>query len=86
MTTIDYDEMPVSGTGTKTFWLKQRIGALLAALSRRRERRAAFERLSELDPHLLRDIGLTPKDLRDAFEGRRSSVLFEPVRVPHERD
>ena len=44
-------------------------------------RQAKFD-LSHLDAHLLRDMGLNPDDFRDAFEGRRSSLLFTPFRHP----
>ncbi|MEO8758838.1 MAG: DUF1127 domain-containing protein [Devosia sp.] len=42
---------------------------------------AARRELSHLDAHLLRDMGFNP-DFRDAFEGRRSSLLFQPFRHP----
>jgi uncharacterized protein YjiS (DUF1127 family) len=48
------------------------------------DRRARRE-LSQLDAHLLRDMGLNPDDFRDVFEGRRTSVLFTPFRDPGKR-
>jgi uncharacterized protein YjiS (DUF1127 family) len=84
MSVIDFGHVPLSGTGSRLFRIKQRIGALLAAIGRVHERNKAYEQLSTLDAHLLRDIGLTQEDVRDAFEGRRSSVLFEPVRMPYD--
>lgn len=36
--------------------------------------------LSQIDARFLRDMGLNPDDFRDAFEGRRSSLLFTPFR------
>ncbi len=36
--------------------------------------------LPQLDARMLRDIGPNPDDFRDAFEGRRSSLLFAPFR------
>ena len=38
--------------------------------------------ISHYDAHVLRQLGLNPDDFRDAFEGRRSSVLFNPFRHP----
>ena len=49
---------------------------------KRRATRRAIEELTHLDSHLLRDMGLNPDDFRDAFDGRRSSLLFEPFRNP----
>jgi len=85
MSVIDFGLVPQDGTGSTLFRIKQRIGALLATIGRAGKRRQAYEELSSLDPHLLRDIGLTREDVRDAFEGRRSSVLFEPVRMPYDQ-
>jgi hypothetical protein len=33
-----------------------------------------------MDPYLLRDMGIAPRDIIDAMEGRSSSLLFNPVR------
>ena len=43
---------------------------------------AARRELSHLDARLLRDMGFNPDDFRDAFDGRRSSLLFQPFRLP----
>ncbi|MEO6012123.1 MAG: DUF1127 domain-containing protein [Devosia sp.] len=51
---------------------------------RRMDRQALCE-LSQLDAHLLRDMGLHPDDFCDAMEGRRSSLLFTPFRNPRKR-
>ena len=48
----------------------------------RRARRLARFELSHLDAHLLRDMGLNPDDFRDAADGRRTSLLFQPFRHP----
>ena len=48
--------------------------------SKRGSGRDAQRELSQLDTHWLRNIGLNPDDFRDAFEGRRSSLLFTPFR------
>jgi len=36
--------------------------------------------LSRLDAHLLRDMGINPLDVRDAYNGRATSILFDPFR------
>ena len=33
-----------------------------------------------LDAHLLRDLGINPMDVRDAYTGRSTSILFDPIR------
>lgn len=88
MTTIDHDTMPLGGIEAQKlrFSLMQKAADLLGALSRKRERKRAYEQLSRLDAHLLRDMGINPDDVRDAFEGRRSSLLFEPIRRPFGRE
>jgi hypothetical protein len=45
-------------------------------------RRAAGARgdLEHIDAVFLREMGLNAEDFRDAFEGRRKSVLFTPFR------
>lgn len=81
MTTIDYDDMTtilperrVSGRfSLLRSWLDERR-------QRRRERLSMLE-LSRLDDHLLRDMGITRGDIRDAIRGRRSSVWLDPVRL-----
>ena len=45
-------------------------------------RRDANLVISHYDAHVLRQLGLNPDDFRDAFEGRRTSVLFTPFRHP----
>jgi hypothetical protein len=37
-----------------------------------------------LDAHLLRDLGINPMDVRDAYTGRSTSILFDPIR-PYDR-
>ena len=46
------------------------------------KRRDANLVISHYDAHVLRQLGLNPDDFRDAFEGRRTSVLFTPFRHP----
>lgn len=86
MTTIEHDSLPLAGVGAQRqhFRLLQKIADLLAALHKRRERKRAFQHLSTLDPHLLRDIGFIPEDMRDAATVKRALLLYEPIRLPYE--
>lgn len=80
MTTMDYHDMPtvlperrVSGRfGLLRHWLEERR-------QRRRMRNAMLE-LSRLDDRLLRDIGISHGDIRDALRGRHSLVWLDPLR------
>jgi len=54
---------------------------LFENLRKRRAQRARPE-LTHVDAQVLRRMGLNPDDFRDAFEGRRISVLFTPFRHP----
>jgi hypothetical protein len=45
---------------------------------------AARRELVHMDTRMLLDMGLNPDDFRDAFDGRRSSLLFHPFRHPRE--
>ncbi|HWA18884.1 MAG TPA: DUF1127 domain-containing protein [Devosia sp.] len=87
MTSIDHDSMPLGIEDQQhRFGLLQAIAGFFAGLAKRRRRKRAIQQISTLDEHLLRDIGLNPQDFRDAFENRRSSLLFTPFREPYERD
>ena len=56
---------------------------MFESVRKRRLRRSQLN-LTHLDAQVLRQMGLNPDDFRDAFEGRRSSVLFTPFRQPYE--
>jgi uncharacterized protein YjiS (DUF1127 family) len=59
------------------------FAALWHALLRyrgRRAREAALVNLADYDSHLLRDMGIDPRDVSDAVRGRHFSLLFEPLR------
>lgn len=87
MTTIDQDTMPMGIEEQRLrYRLLQKVADLIADLSLRRKRKKALQKLTMLDEHLLRDIGLNPRDLHDAFEGRNSSLLFNPYRAPYESE
>ena len=79
MTTIDYHDLPMEASLTR----RRPFAALrdwYAAMQRRRNARLTMAELSRLDARLLRDIGINPMDVRDAYEGRSSSILFDPIR------
>lgn len=87
MTSIDHDSLPLGLDEQRTHFRQlRRISDLIAAVMQHQKRKKALREISMLDEHLLRDIGLNPQDLRDAFENRRSSMLFSPYRMPFERD
>jgi uncharacterized protein YjiS (DUF1127 family) len=56
------------------------IGRLFRRWRERRHERVTLIELSTMSPRLLRDMGIEPGDVRDALDGRRSSVLFNPIR------
>ncbi|MEQ1770000.1 MAG: DUF1127 domain-containing protein [Devosia sp.] len=82
MTAIDHET--ILEEGRSLFRIKQGIANLLTAMLKLHERRKALEELSRLDDHLLRDMGLNPQDFRDAMAGRRTSILFEPIRTSND--
>jgi len=46
----------------------------------RRLQRVTLGELEQMNAHLLRDMGIEPRDVIDALEGRQSSLLFNPMR------
>jgi uncharacterized protein YjiS (DUF1127 family) len=79
MTTIDLDESPLA--------IRQKTDAgfirrLLRRWVERHRERTTLIFLSRIEPHLLRDMGIEPGDIFDALDGKRSSVLFHPMRKP----
>jgi len=84
MTTIDCNEMPVELPVTRRRPLKA-LRAWYIGMRQRREERLTRIELSRLDAHLLRDLGINPMDVRDAYNGRSSSILFDPIR-PYDRE
>jgi uncharacterized protein YjiS (DUF1127 family) len=53
---------------------------VFARLAAARRRRNAIIEISRLDARLLRDMGIEPLDVYDALNGRRRSIVFNPVR------
>ena len=47
---------------------------LFSSLIRRSQRRKVYADLMRLDDHILRDIGLTRRDVHDMISGRGSKV------------
>lgn len=64
-------ERPAILAGLKRLW---------TSFKRRREERRDMAELARLDARLLRDMGIEPLDVYDAFYGRGQSVLFNPMR------
>jgi uncharacterized protein YjiS (DUF1127 family) len=79
MTTIDLNdavlelEAPRPERGTL-------IGRLFRSWHKKRMEQRTLSELSRMPVHLLRDMGIEPADVRDALDGRRSSVLYNPIR------
>ena len=64
------------------------FAGLFAAIERNRLARArqrALIHLSHYDTHMLRDMGIDPRDVADALNGRSKSVLFYPIRPSDDR-
>jgi len=61
------------------------IRRLLRRWRERRAERATLMELSRIEPYLLRDMGIEPSDIFDALDGKRSSLLFIPMRQPDHR-
>ena len=80
MTTIDLDESRIRHNTDAGF-----IRRLLRRWAERHRERATLTGLSRMQPHLLRDMGIEPGDIFDALDGKRSSVLFNPMRKPDHR-
>ena len=77
MTTIDCNDLPVTERRSPTI-----LAGLKAAIERwqeRSRRRHALLSLAELDPHLLRDMGLSWEDVDRGILGKHRSVWLEPL-------
>ena len=70
MATTDLTQSPPAGAGAKLLQLAGAGLARLAALWRAARNRRSAARLLEWDDHMLRDIGLTPGDVRSALAAR----------------
>ncbi len=82
MTTIDLDESPPAiRHNTDAGFIRR----LLRRWIERQKERATLIDLSRVEPRLLRDMGIEPGDVFDALDGKRNSVLFNPMRKPDHR-
>jgi uncharacterized protein YjiS (DUF1127 family) len=77
MTTIDLTSTDITATRSSLFAPFRKF---LAAMKQRRAERRTLIELSRMDARTLRDIGIEPMDVHDAFMGRRLSILFYPQR------
>ena len=67
MATTELSQSPSTGAGEKLWQLVGAGLARLVTLWRAARNRRAIARLMEWDAHMLRDIGLTPGDVRAAL-------------------
>ena len=78
MTTLEADDLLVATPSKPGL-----IARLWQAMEQNRERRATrriLRHLMRYDDHMLRDIGIDPRDIEDAFNQRSLSVLMYPMR------
>lgn len=78
MTTLDFNELGHTA-GKPTLRPFVRVKTLFARMRFAALRRQAFQDVSGLDAHLLRDIGLSWDDVHDGMRGRHRSVWLEPM-------
>ena len=72
-----------SGQPAARSWLHGLLAAYFERLMNYRlhkARRRALIHLSHYDAHMLRDIGIDPRDVEDALNDRRRSLLLNPIR------
>jgi uncharacterized protein YjiS (DUF1127 family) len=79
VTTMDINESVPDALPERVGFFGELRQAVARFADARRKRRAIIE-ISRLDARLLRDIGIEPIDVYDALNGRRRSILFNPVR------
>lgn len=84
MTTIDIDDTEnpgFAGAAARASFLEA-VARLFRRLRQRRRERETLTELGRMNAYLLRDMGIEPGDVFDALDGRRSSLLFNPLRKP----
>jgi uncharacterized protein YjiS (DUF1127 family) len=82
-TMIDYDDVTAvrpSFAERLAAFLAAFLAARRAAQARRKLRRAERLFLSQMNPHLLRDIGFEPADTWHPLDGSKIPTLFYPIR------
>lgn len=81
MTTMDIGRAPDGVVPERhSFGLLARMLKPFRRMAERRRERATLIALAQMDAYMLRDIGIEPRDVYDALEGRQSSLLFNPIR------
>lgn len=80
MTTIDIGRAASASPEVRSYGLLARILGVFRRMAERRQERATLIELVRMDPYMLRDIGIEPRDVYDALDGRKSSLLFNPIR------
>jgi uncharacterized protein YjiS (DUF1127 family) len=78
MTTFDTSDALI--VAPKPAGLFTRIVRAVEAYRARRAQRRVLLHLSQYDAHMLRDMGLDPRDIEDALNARSLSLLFHPLR------
>ena len=77
MTTIDINDMPAAER--VRFSLRNWMRAAFTRWRASAHRRRAMRDLSELDAHLLRDIGLSWEDVDRGILGKHRSIWLNPL-------
>ncbi len=80
MTTMDIGRAAVAAPEVRSLGLLAWLAGPFKRMAQRRRERATLISLSQMDIRLLRDIGIEPRDIYDAMDGRKSSVLLNPIR------
>ena len=78
MTTLEADDLLVASSRKPGLFTR-----LWKAIERNRQQRASqriLQHLMHYDAHMLRDMGIDPRDIEDAFNRRSMSVLLYPLR------
>ena len=78
MTTIETSDQPIALP--RPMSLFARVYQQLVDYRFHQARRKVLIHLSNYDAHLLRDLGIDPKDVEDAFNNRSRSLLLHPIR------
>jgi uncharacterized protein YjiS (DUF1127 family) len=80
MTTMDIGRAASAGPEVRSYGLLARVFGGFRRIAARRKERATLIALAQMDAYMLRDIGIEPQDIYDALDGRKSSLLFNPIR------
>jgi len=80
MTTMDIGRATHVAPEQQSFGLLARVFGAVRRMERRRAERATLIGLARMDAYMLRDMGIEPRDIYDALDGKRTSILFNPIR------